>query len=148
MLGDRPGRSDFGLYGQLSQLVKWDPTPVAVACDRAPKVIHWVDRMDDLSWLEPADWGTIGGLDETVRDLLVEIGATYVPFMLANAAALSAGADEVVCEIGGREYRQAPFKYQAKCLMWLREAHSSLAGPARTEVDAALAGTGCEQLFA
>ena len=51
MLGDRPGRGDFGLYGQLTQLARWDPTSMAVAVDIAPKVVHWVERMDDLSWL-------------------------------------------------------------------------------------------------
>jgi hypothetical protein len=31
------------------------------------------------------------------------------------------GADEVVCEVDSQECRQAPFKYQGKCLQWLRE---------------------------
>ena len=55
LLGDRPGRGDFALFGQLSQLVRLDPTPTAVAVDRAPKVINWVDRVDDLSWLSVPD---------------------------------------------------------------------------------------------
>ena len=74
MLGDRPGRGDFGIYGQFTQLVKWDPTSMAVAAKRAIKTINWTDRMDDLSWL-PVDgneWLGIarrptGGYPQTAR---------------------------------------------------------------------------------
>ncbi len=67
--------------------------------------------------------------------------------MVANAQALASGLDEVVCEVDGREYRQAPFGYQGKCLHWLREEYGALAAGDRTRVDVVLAGTGCEQLF-
>lgn len=152
LLGDRPGRGDFGLFGQLTQLVGFDPTSTAVAVDRAPKVINWVDRVDDLSWLPVAEGADDGwlALDETgaaVQEMLVEVGRTYTPFMLANATALESGADEVVCEIDGREYRQGPFKYQGKCLGWLRADYSALSDGDRDRVDAVLEGTGCEALF-
>jgi len=151
LLGDRPGRGDFGIFGQLTQLTGWDPTPMAVAATRAPKVIHWVDRMDDLSWLPvdgDAGWSTLDALPAATRRLLHEIGQTYAPFMVANAQALVSGADEVVCDIEGGTYRQAPFKYQAKCLQWLRESHRALGDDDRSRVDAILAGTGCEILVA
>ena len=153
MLGDRPGRGDFGLYGQLTQLARWDPTSMAVAVDVAPKVVNWVERMDDLSWLPVESdaagggWMSIDDLDPATIDLLAECGRTYAPFLVANAQALQSGADEVVCEIDGREYRQAPFGYQGKCLGWLREAYAALSDADRGRVDAVLDGTGCEQLF-
>ncbi|MCP3988634.1 MAG: glutathione S-transferase family protein [Actinomycetia bacterium] len=151
LLGDRPGRGDFGLFGQLSQLARWDPTPVAIAVDRAPKVVNWVERADDLSWLGVADegsgWLGLNRLGGAVDQLLSEIGRTYAPFMVANAAAIEMGADELVCEIDGQEYRQAPFKYQGKCLQWLRQEYAALPDPDRVRVDTALSGTGCETLF-
>ncbi|MDG2112995.1 MAG: glutathione S-transferase N-terminal domain-containing protein [Actinomycetota bacterium] len=148
MFGERPARGDFGLFGQLSQLLKWDPTPMGIAVERAPKTINWVERMDDLSWLSPDDeWLAIDALGDTVDQLLAEIGRTYAPFMLANAAAIELGADDVVCQIDGSEYRQAPFKYQGKCLQWLREEYEALAAHDQSRVDALLAGTGCEALF-
>ena len=150
VLGDRPGRGDLGLYGQLTQLVGWEPTSMAVAVEIAPKVVHWVDRVDDLSWLEVGDddWVSVDELDPAATDLLYEIGRTYAPFMVANAEALQSGADEVICQIDGQEYRQGPFKYQGKCLMWLREGYAALSHADRQRVDAVLAGTGCEQLLA
>ena len=68
--------------------------------------------------------------------------------MLANAEAIAAGADEVVCELLGTEYRQAPFKYPAKCLTCLREAYEQLDDRSRSVVGALLAGTGCDLLVA
>lgn len=151
LLGDRPGRGDFGIYGQLSQLTKWDPTPVAVATERSPKTIHWVDRMDDLGWL-PVDgdhgWCSLEALPDATRALLSEIGRTYAPFMVANAQALADGADEVTCSIDGQTYRQGPFPYQAKCLRWIRDGYAALGATDRERVDAVLAGTGCEVVFA
>lgn len=150
LVGDRPGRGDFGIFGQLSQLVKFDPTPMAIAATRAPKVINWVGRMDDLSWLPVTDdegWKPLDALPTATRRLLDEIGRTYAPFMVANAEALTAGADEMTCTIDGTTYRQGPFKYQAKCLEWLRDAHQALNERDRSRVDAVLAGTGCEVLF-
>ncbi len=156
LLGTRPGRGDFGIFGQLTQLVQFDPTSMQIAVDEGPKVIRWVERADDLSWL-PVDgddgWASIDDLDPAIGDLLGECGRTYAPFLVANARALMSGADEVVCEIDGldgerREYRQAPFGYQGKCLQWLRDAYAALSDADRGRVDAVLNGTGCEQLFA
>ena len=79
--------------------------------------------------------------------LLKEAGRTYTPFIIANNEALQTGADEMICDINGSEYRQAPFKYQAKCLQWLREAHNDLPTVDQSRVQEYLAGTGCENLF-
>lgn len=151
--GDRPGRADFAMYGQLKPLLWWDPTPTGIAVERAPRAVNWIERVDDLSGL-PVDgddgWSALDEItgDDGIRQLLTEAGRTYVPFMIANAQALQSGADEVVCEIDDIEYRQAPFGYQGKCLRWLREAYGSLSDGDRERVASMLAGTGCEALFA
>jgi glutathione S-transferase len=148
VMGGRPGASDFGLFGQLTQLAGFDPTPAAIALDVAPRIVAWVDVVEDLSGLEPtdADWRT--DVPDTLRALLAEVGRVYVPFLLANAAALQRGADRVECTIDGRTWVQQPFPYQGKCLRWLREAHAALEPDDRRTVDTHLRGTGCERLFA
>ncbi len=150
LLGDRPGSGDFGLYGQLTQLALFDPTPMALALEHAPRVVAWTDWLDDLSGLEPteAGWLARDALPETTRALVAEIGRTYAPFLLANAAALEAGRARVECEIDGRAYHQMPFAYQGKCLAWLRRDYGALAASDRAAVDALIAGSGCETLFA
>jgi glutathione S-transferase len=150
VFGARPAAADFALYGQLTQLAGFDPTPRAIALESAPRVVAWVDVLEDLSGHEPsgADWVTREALPDSVRALFGEVGRVHAPFLLANADALARGAEEVACSIDGRAWTQKPFPYQAKCLAWLREAHAALAPSDRRAVDAFLAGTGCEALFA
>ena len=149
LMGARPGASDFGLFGQLSQLAFFDPTSTAVAADEAPRVIAWLHQVEDLGNLEvsEADWTPCGELGESVRALLSEVGRVYAPFLLANAAALARGEEQVRCEIDGRPWVQRSFPYQAKCLRWLREGRSALSIGDRAQVDRMLEGTGCEALF-
>jgi glutathione S-transferase len=150
LLGDRPAASDFAVYGQLTQLALFDPTPMALTAKIAPRVFAWVGLMEDLSGLEPADgdWTRLDAVPETLIALLHEIGRVYPPVMLANAQALVSGAESVEAEVAGQPWRQPPFPYQAKCLQWLRAAHAALPAAARAAVDAVLADTGCEALFA
>ena len=150
VFGARPAAADFGLYGQLTQLAGFDPTPRRVALEVAPRVVAWVDVVEDLSGHEPsdADWVRREALPGSLRALYAEVGRVYAPFLLANADALARGAGRVECTIDGRPFVQKPFPYQGKCLAWLREAHAALAAGDRAALDAFLAGTGCETLFA
>jgi glutathione S-transferase len=150
LLGERPGAGDFGLFGQLTQLASFDPTPMAIATQSAPRVVAWVGAMEDLSGLEPepADWFDPASLPFTTQDLLCEIGKVYTPLLIANAAAVRAGAETVQTVIDGRPWEQQPFPYQAKCLGWLRSDYQALSPKDRSLVDAVLKGTGCELLVA
>jgi glutathione S-transferase len=147
LMGNRPGASDFAFFGQLTQLAAFDPTPMALTLEVAPRVYAWVDRVEDLSGLEPTGDDWIGReLSATLRALLGEVGRVYVPFLIANARALAFGAERVECEIDGRPWVQKPFPYQGKCLMWLRERYEELTAEDRSTVDGLLDGAGCEAL--
>ncbi len=150
LLGERPGAGDFGLQGQLTQLVRTEPTSTALAREQAPRVLAWTEVVDDLSGLHvEGDAGWVGrdGLTDSFRELLGEIGRTYAPFLLANGAALERGDESMECPIDGKRYWQRAFPYQGKCLRWLREEHAKLDSGDRSFVDETLAGTGCEVLF-
>lgn len=149
LMGKRPGGSDFGVYGQLTQLAHFDPTPMAETLRRAPRVFAWVGIMDDLSGHAPDDddWIRRDAIPQSLRKLLAEVGRVYAPALLANADALARGAEMVETEIDGKPWVQQPFPYQGKCLTWLREKHEALALGDRKAVDDILAGTGCEALF-
>jgi glutathione S-transferase len=150
LFGARPAAADFAWFGQLTQLVLFDPTPAALAAEEAPRVHAWVEIAEDLSGLPApeSDWTARDALPETLAALLAEVGRVYAPFLLGNAAALEKGAALVECEIDGRPWVQKPFPYQGKCLAWLREQYTGLALDDRVAVDGWLDGTGCEQLFA
>ena len=149
LFGARPAAADFGLYGQLTQLATFDPTPAKLTADTAPRVLAWVQTVDDLSGLEPreGDWVTRDSLPDTLHELLAEVGRTYVPVMLANARAIDTGAEQVDTKVDGQPWEQRPFPYQAKCLQWVRQEYARLDGDDRACVDHALTGTGCEALF-
>jgi glutathione S-transferase len=150
VFGQRPAASDFGLFGQLTQLVQFDPTPMAIARAETPRIVAWLEHVEDLSGLGAAegDWSARSPFPETLRVLFCEVGRVYAPVLLANARALAAGAARVECEVDGKAWVQQPFPYQGKCLAVLRAERAKLAGEARSAVDALLAGSGCEALFA
>ncbi len=150
LLGGRPGAGDFGLFGQLTQLAAFDPTPMALTVKRAPRVVAWTAQIEDLSGLDPkdGDWFDTERLPVTVRELLGEIGRVYAPLLLANAAALEKGLEDFVATVEGKPWRQQTFPYQAKCLKWMRDDYAALSPADRASVDRILTGTGCEKLFA
>ena len=149
LLGARPSSADFGLFGQLTQLATFDPTPRDLTAEAAPRVVAWVQSVEDLSGLEPAeaDWVGRDEAPETLRALLAEVGRTYVPVMLANAQAIDSGSERVEAVVDGEPWVQPPFPYQAKCLQWVRQEYARLDGTDRDYVDGILTGTGCESLF-
>ena len=150
LFGRRPASADFGLFGQLTQLATFDPTPARLTESTAPRVVAWVHTAEDLSGLEPeeAHWIDADALPSSLRALLSEVGRTYAPALLANAQAIDANAEQVETTIDGRPWVQQPFPYQAKCLQWVRQEYARLDSTARATVDDVLRGTGCEALFA
>jgi glutathione S-transferase len=149
MLGNRPGAGDFGLHGQLTQLVGFDPTSRAIAHEVSPRTVAWVDQIEDQSGLEPTreDWTDLEEQPESLRELLSEIGRVYAPVQLANAKAVEKGEKTWECEIDGASWVQQTFPYQAKCLRWTNEYYQALSASDRALVDAVLEGTGVEAML-
>ena len=137
IFGTRPSLADFAIYGQLSQLAA-DPAPAAIMRDEAPEVLHWLRRIDDASGLT-GDWAV--DYFDNLQALLKIAGQEYLPFLVANSAALNAGSDMFEVDLPSGTYRSAPFRWQGKCLTRLRElyAQANLSIPARD----LLARTGC-----
>lgn len=149
MLGARPAAGDFALYGQLTQLVGFDPTPRVRAHELSPRTVAWVDSTSDLSGLEPhdGDWGRLEEQPDSLKGILNEIGRVYAPAQLANADAVTNGHEKWECEIDGAAWTQPTFSYQAKCLTWTREEYAKLNKNDRARIDAFLAGTGIEAML-
>ena len=148
-LGKRPSAADFAIYGQFTQLATVEPTSMAILMRESARVRSWILRMEDLSGIEvdEDDWLEPEAASTTLKPLLSEIGATYVPVMLANAAAINQGDDEFETTVLEKRWWQPTFNYQARCLQWLREAYFRLSDEERASVNEILAGTGCEALF-
>lgn len=101
--GGRPSAGDFGLHGQLTQLVQVEPPSMALARAEAPQVLAWVDVMEDLSGLDVSDEDllTRDAVPDTLRALFSEIGRTYAPFLVANEAAIESGAEQMEFQLDG-----------------------------------------------
>jgi glutathione S-transferase len=149
MLGSRPGAGDFALYGQLSQLVGFDPTPRAIAHELSPRTVAWVELMRDQSGLGPCeqDWVTLEEQSDSLRGLLAEIGRMYAPAQLANARAVWDGDKQWQETIDGVLWTQQSFPYQAKCLHWTNECYRALSDVDRARVDTLLEGSGVETML-
>lgn len=149
LLGGRPGAGDFAIFGQLTQLVGFDPTPRAIAHEVSPRTVAWVDQMEDQSGLEPegSDWMNLESVSDSLRNLLKEVGRVYAPAQLANVRAVQAGDKTWETEIDGALWTQQTFPYQAKCLKWTNEKYAALDSSQRQRVDQLLEGTGCETML-
>ncbi|MEG3144640.1 glutathione S-transferase C-terminal domain-containing protein [Sphingomonas sp. RT2P30] len=134
LFGTRPSMAEFGLYGQISQLGV-DPTAQTMMRRDYPYAFRWLLHIDDMSGID-GSWADAGTpLDPVIGRLLRVVGDVYLPFLLANAAALDAGEETFAMTAMGLPYRQGVFKYQLKCLAELRARYAALDAAARGMID-------------
>jgi hypothetical protein len=148
-LGNRPHACDFALFGQLSQLCLIDPPAVRIAQEQYPRCVAWTLKLEDLSGFQlnqSNSWNFDALSQPTLRALLKEIGDTYGVFMLANYDAFSKGSKVVNCSIKNQIWTQPAFKYQKKCVDWIRLDFAALAPADQQEVLQVLQGTPLTQL--
>ncbi|RIL06345.1 MAG: glutathione S-transferase family protein [Proteobacteria bacterium] len=138
LFGARPAFADFGLFAQLYEA--WtDPTPGALIEGCAPRVLDWVHRM--LWPRAEGDFEPWSRLEPTLAPLLEEqVGRLFLPWTLANAAALADGRESFTVALGGGAWTQKPQKYHAKSFAALRAKYAAARGGA---LDALLERTGC-----
>jgi hypothetical protein len=141
LLGNRPASSDFAIYGQLTCLALFDPTPQALVIKHAPRVYAWTEVLEDLSGYEilDSDWGdedtNLKSLTEILSPLLSEISDIYIPYLVANRDAVSAASKTMNTTLDGREWEQQPFPYQVKCLQALTDEFNELNQADRKDFD-------------
>lgn len=135
LLGKRPASCDFAVYGQLTCMALFDPTPQELIVEHYPRIYAWTECMEDLSGYETldGDWLDAEVLPDTLIALLAEIGRVYAPYLTANSAAAMRGDKEFTCDIEGKPWQQNVFPYQAKCLQWLKQGYEAL-DPASQDV--------------
>jgi hypothetical protein len=142
LFGRRPVLADFGWYGQLASLAT-DPTSWALMREHAPGLFPYLQLLEDSSGIDEGWPSKADGLLPAVEALLRLAGEVYLPFLEANAKAFEAGARTFCFSALGRRYGQGTFKYQVKCLHWLREEVKALRGESRDRTFSILRATGC-----
>jgi hypothetical protein len=139
LFGNRPAFADFGLWGQLYNA--WtDPTPGAIIDAKAPNLLAWIHRM---TWPRAdGDFESWSSLAPTLTPLLErQVGRLFMPWTVANAAAIASNREEFSVELGGRTWTQKPQKYHSRSLAALREKYKAV-GENRA-LDAILESSGC-----
>ncbi len=141
LFGSRPAFGDFAVWGQIYNM--WtDPTPGALIEATAPGVLAWVHRM--LWPRAEGDFEPWASLEPTLMPLLErQVGRLFMPWTIANAAAIADGREEFSVELDGTTWTQKPQKYHAKSLGALRAKYAALSD--RRAVDAVLERAGCLQ---
>jgi glutathione S-transferase len=149
LFGDKPSSADFAIYGQLTQLVGFDPTSRRIAEENSYRLVAWVDIMADLSGhdVENNNWTELEDSPETLKEILKEFGRMYVPALLANAQAIAEGNESWETMIDGSIWKQKSFPYQVKCLNWIKEEFDNLNENDKSRIIKYLDGTGCELLL-
>ena len=142
LLGERPSLADFGFMGPMFRHFSLDPTPARIMRDTAPGVYEWVARVwnarasrlagAQLLCEVPADWSP----------LLRDIGACYLPYLAANAAAARTGAADFSVTIEGVPYRLPVNLNRVHCLAELQRGFEALAPEAAATVRAQLEAEG------
>ncbi|WP_316398732.1 glutathione S-transferase N-terminal domain-containing protein [Bradyrhizobium sp. 33ap4] len=145
LFGSRPSLGDFGLFGAMFTC-RNDPTPGGIMRRSSPGTLDWLYALDEGSGIE-GDWVDPAAIDEGVKQLLRLAGDVYLPFLQANETAVEYQASVVEMEALGFPFRQAPFKYQAKCFRVLRDKFRKLEGAARARTVSILEETGCLKAF-
>jgi hypothetical protein len=139
MLGGRPAMADFGLWGQLYEAAT-DPTPGALMRTSSPKLMAWVQRM-----LWPKAEGPFEPWAVQAPSLMPlltqEVGGLFLPWSVANAAALSRGDKSFEVSLGGALWSQEPQKYHARSLAEIRRKYAAV--KSAPGLDAILSDSGC-----
>ena len=149
LLGDRPTSSDFAFYGQMTQLIGFDPTSRSLALELSPRSVAWVDVMEDLSGLNIKSKKIISleNIPNTLKSIFKEISRGYIPTMIANSKAYKSGEKTWNTKIDDEVWEQKTFPYQAKCLKWIRDEFNDLEQDDKIKVNDFLIDTGCEEII-
>jgi glutathione S-transferase len=144
LLGSRPAMADFGLWGQLYETAT-DPTPGALMRASAPNVMAWVQRMLSPKSEGPFEaWTTLSaGLMPLLTE---EVGAWFLPWSAANAAAVEKGGKSYQVTLAGKAWQQEPQKYHARSLAEIRRKYAAARGAA--DLDGILSKADCRRWLA
>lgn len=161
LLGGRPSLAEMGLIGPLYAHLYLDAVPGRLLRETAPRVCHWIERVNHPDPDADGEWLANDTLAATLRPFLELIGKDAVPLILDTvrdfetwADANRASSPEPPRAIGmhGTELRGVSFqRYTSPYTLWMLQRSLDVYGACdaagRAAIDAAVAGTGIEAML-
>jgi len=126
LLGDRPSEADFGLFGPFFRHFFCDPTPGALMRKHAPHLTHWVTRLWTATPADIDKTGPVADIPDDLGFFFDMVANDYLPYLEANAQAVSAQGNEVRYESQGVEWNIPPAPYRVECLNALKRRFAAL----------------------
>jgi glutathione S-transferase len=162
VLGARPSLADCALMGPLYPHLYLDAVPGRLLRELAPRVCHWIERMNHPDPDASADWLAADALAPTLRPLLELAAQDGLPMILdtarafddwvdANAVApgeVPRGVGMHACTLRGVAFDRITTPYTMWMVQRVRDAYRRLSSAERVSVDRALGGLGFEALLA
>jgi glutathione S-transferase len=162
LLGEQMSLADCAMMGPFYGHLYLDLVPGQILLERAVRVSHWVELMNHPNPTAFTSFLPGDALHESVRPILELIGSDAVPLLLDTlrefekwADARPAGTTEPPRAVGFHTTRLRGVevsRYTSAYTLWMvqrpLDAYGALCDDEREAVDQALAGTGCEHLFA
>jgi glutathione S-transferase len=163
LLGAAPTLADCAMMGPFYGHFWNDAVPGKLLRETAPRTSHWIERTNHP---DPATFGPLAADDALpggMRALLDLIGRDAIPMIVEAARAVDAWVDGGTPQVGEPVPRavgmhEAPVcrvpvqrltqPYTLYMVQRVRGVYEALGDADRARVDRALAGTGCEALFA
>src|SRR6185295_7788375 len=153
VLGARPSLADCALLGPLYPHLYLDAAPGRLIREIAPRVCHWIERMNHPDPDSFGPWLSGDALPPTLRPLLELAARDALPMILDTARAFEAWVDanavrpgEVPRAVGmhastlrGVAYERITTSYTLWMVQRVRDAYHELGSAGRATVDRALA---------
>ena len=144
LLGERPTLADFGFFAPMFRHFSQDPTPAHILRERAPAVFEWQARLWNARASRIGGGALVDGIPEDWGPLLDDLGASYLPYLCANAEAWKTGAKRHELKLPGVLYRDLPVsQYRVWCLERLRAHYAALSGAPQRAARRLLEQHGC-----
>ncbi|HWP65394.1 MAG TPA: glutathione S-transferase family protein [Candidatus Limnocylindria bacterium] len=161
-LGGRPSLADCALIGPFYAHWYLDAVPGRLLRERAPRICHWIERMNHPDSRDDGAWATGDAIPPTFASIVALAGRDGVPGVLDAARAFETWADEHAPVAGhlpravgmhrtslrGVGFERLTTPYTLWMVQRVRDAYRDLDAAARAAVDRAFAGSGFEAVFA
>jgi glutathione S-transferase len=161
LLGDVPSLADFSICGTAHAHLYLDHVPHRIMWQRAPRVTHWIMRVDSADPFTAGDWLDAAGSCASLRELLRITGRAAAPYVgdtvralrdplrdVAPGAPLPRAVGGHATHVCGVAAMRVTTPYTLFMLQRVQDVHETLDAGARATAAALLEGTGWDEVIA